>query len=171
MNSTEKLEMTVNRGQNGAPIFEAGKTYTIFRINDFTMTTKQVIQVTRFDDDGNPIYKIGKKRSEFILKLKFKRYVYDSEHMFNGMVFEGETPFSCDTDQNSKWRTNTMRGNALFNFVGDDIESVKKYIEQNQRNPWAEIERAVFIKDGQETLIFPEFYKGGHAVIDRILSR
>jgi hypothetical protein len=169
-NPTANLLKEINRGQNGQPIFQRGKKYTLFRINWIAMTCKQEIIVVDFDKEGNPIYKEQGKRKLFVLILKEREYVSAPEKMFDGMVFEGDLDFSCDSDSDSVYFFGRMAGNALFNFVGN-IEVIKKTIQEKQLNPWVEIHRAIHVtKEGVETVLFPELYQGGHAVIDRMLN-
>jgi len=169
-NPTANMLQEINRGQNGQPIFELGKKYTLFRVNSLAMTCKQQIVVVDFDAQGNPLYKEAGKRKMYVLRLKTRDYVSAPEKMFDGAVFEGlDQPYTCDTDGGNVWR-----GNALFNFVGD-VEGIKAWIQEKQLNPWFELSIVVALsnKDSKviETPAFPEFYKGGHAVMDRILNQ
>lgn len=134
------------------------------------MTTKQEIKITRFDDAGNPIYKEGRGRKEFLLHLKSRHYSSAPEEFFSGAVFEGHNqPVTCDTDGGR-----CFRGNALYNFVGEP-EKIKQWIEAGQINPHFEPWLVVAVKndshDGDECLVFPDLYRGGHAVIDRLLTK
>jgi len=168
-NQTLNMLQEINRGQNGQPIFEKGKKYTLFRMNGMAMTSKQQIIVVDFDAEGNPIYKEPGKRKPYILRLKTRAYVSAPEKMFDGAVFEGlDQPYTCDTDGGR-----VFRGNALFNFVGD-AAGIKAWIQGKQLNPWFELSVVLAISDKDskdvETPVFPEFYKGGHAVMDRLLK-
>ena len=170
INQTQLLFSEINPGQNGQPIFELNKKYTIFRFNSLAMTCKQQIGVVSFDAEGNPIYKNPGKRKLYVLKLKTKDYTSAPEKMFDGAVFEGlEQPYTCDTDGGR-----VFRGNALYNFVGD-VEGIKKWIQEKQLNPWFEISSVVAIPDknqsGGEIPVFPEYFDGNHAVMARILAK
>lgn len=176
MNETNSLLQEINRGQNGNLIFENGKYYTVFRINGMAMTSKQIFKVTGFDADGNPIYKEPKGRKQYLLRLKERAYSSAPEKMFDGLVFEGTVPFSCDSDSKSPYYTGCFCGNALFNMVGD-LTTIKNTIQEKQLNPWADITAVIHVlrqkgqEDAIETVLFPELYQGGHAVIDRILNK
>lgn len=63
----------------------------------------------------------------------------------------------------------TMRGNACYNFLASKDE-IKNWIDTYQLNPDFEKDRILAIVGDQETVVYPEFYKGNHAVISRILN-
>jgi hypothetical protein len=156
-------------------VFEVGKKYTIFRINGMAMTSKDQITITRIHDDGNPIFKRGRERKEYILKLESRAYASAPMEPFDGAVFEGwDQPVTCDTDINISGNK-IMRGNACFNFVGAK-EEIKKWIAQNQLNPWFKFWISLAVGSTPDTsekeeVVFPEYYRGDHAVIDRILNK
>jgi len=63
-----------------------------------------------------------------------------------------------------------MRGNACFNFVGP-VEKIRAWIEEKQLNPKFRKEHVLAIEqDGAEKVVYPDLYRSGHAVIDRILE-
>lgn len=161
--------MKINEGMNGKPIFEAGKKYTVFKISETTaMTIKSEITITRLDAEG-PVYQLRGKRKEFVLRLKYQSDESGPVKMFTGAVFAGwDQPITCDTDGGTYYR-----GNACFNFVGS-VAEIKKWIENNQLNPLFEVWKTLAVKNtghaDDEELVFPELYRGGHAVLDRILA-
>ena len=150
-------------------IFEAGKKYTIFSIGGIGMTTKLEMQVTDFHE-GNPVFKKKGKRKQFILKLRTQSYQTAPIKECEFAIFEGwDQPITCDTDGFS-----SFRGNALFNFVADP-EAIRAWIEAGQLNP--NFNRSIVISveannsDSKEVAVYPELYKPGHAVLDRILKK
>ena len=149
--------------------FKVGKEYTIFRISDFMATTcKQEILVVDIRDT-NVIYKNRGKRKLFVLPLEKRDYASAPLKAFDGAVFEGwDQPITCDSEL-FKQNGGTMRGNACYNFVGS-VEAVKTWVEKNQLNPEFDVTRVVAIVDNKEVVVFPELYRGGHAVIERVLE-
>ncbi len=154
-------------------IFEVGKDYTVFDINSMmAMTIKRELTITGTHDDGNPIFKMKGKRKRFIFSLRSRSYQSAPLLETKSAIFAGfGQAIKCDTEGGA----GVMRGNALYNFVGSP-DDIRAWIERFQLNPNFEREKVVSIasrnisdSDAPETLVYPELYKGGHAVIDRLL--
>lgn len=155
-------------------VFEVGGSYTIYRIGEMmAMTVKQEITVKRFQGDDIVVYVNKGKRKEFGLRLKSRAYQSAPELPFMGMILKGwEQPIKCDTEKTS----GIMRGNACYNFMGKP-EEIRKWIDENQLNPFFEKCRVVAIEenvmgDAGETVVYPELVQTGrNAVIDRLMSK
>jgi len=148
-------------------VFEVGKKYTIYQISS-TLAFTTVMRVTiTGTHEGNPVFRPQKKRKQYILRLSSRSYASAPELPFTGGVFAGwEQPISADTEA----QYGTMRGNALYNFVGDAAQ-IRTWIEENQLNPHFERSRVVAVNEGKETMVFTEDYReGNHAVADGIMA-
>ncbi|HSA34493.1 MAG TPA: hypothetical protein P5077_12275 [bacterium] len=154
-------------------MFRLNLKYTIYRIGEaLAMTSCQRITVKEIRENGDIIYQPQGKRKLFILRKQWQSYVNGPVNEFDGAVFEGwDTPFTSDTDQDRDGSPiRTMRGNACYNFVGP-VEKIREWIETKQLNPKFRKEHVVAIgPDGNETVVYPDLYRSGHAVIDRILE-
>lgn len=84
-------------------------------------------------------------------------------------------------DSEDAFMSHCMRGNACYNFVGT-VEAIRNWIDKYQINPdFDENEKTKVVAIGEpvqnkhgeetETVVYPELYDGGHAVIDRLLSK
>ena len=153
--------------------FEVGKKFTVYRISSFmATTTKAEILITEADEDGNPVFSLRGKRKKFIMELWKRAYQSAPLKPFEGAVFEGwDQPIKADSEGRC------FSGNACYNFVGL-VEEVKAWIESGQLNPYFERDKVLAVapgktmyEEGAETVVYPELYKGGHAVIDRILDK
>ncbi len=159
--------------------FEVGKEYTVFKLNAMAMTVKQEIKVVGFDAEGNPIWKEPRGRKEFVLRLATRSYRTAPLKEFDGAIFEGwDQPIKADTDRDrpSEMRgpvccRSVMRGNACYNFMAEPLE-VRAWVETGQLNPKFEKFKVVACGRGndREEVVYPELYKGGHAVIERLLQ-
>jgi hypothetical protein len=162
-------------------VFKTGSKFSLFRIDScLAMTHRQDIEVVEYTEDGSPIYKEAGKRKRLIFNISRRRYSSAPVEIFDGAIFKGwNQPITCDTDDRVKgvesngFISRQMRGNACYNFVGTP-EAVKAWIDTYQLNPYFEKEKVLAIygtKESDEAVVYPELYKGGHAVIDRMLNR
>ena len=150
-------------------IFEIGGKYTIYRLNGFAMTSKTEIIVKEIEDN-KIIFSYARKRKRYILPFTSKSYLTAPVLPFEGAIFKGwNQPIKCDSEIGS-----IMRGNACYNFYGT-TEDIKEWIKTSQLNPYFDKIRVLSLNSeirsdqGNETVVFAEDYKGGHAIIDRIL--
>lgn len=154
-------------------IFEVGKKYTLYRMSFMATTSKTEILVTRYLDNGNPVFKrrgdsgrLG--RNEFILEILSRAYESAPLKVFDGAVFEGwDQPIKCDTE------TNSFRGNACYNFMGTVLQ-VRDWMDKGQLNPAFDKSEvlACGAAENAEELVYPDLYQeGAHAVLDRIRDR
>lgn len=152
--------------------FEIGKKYTIFRISGMAITFKSEILITGTTEvEGDPIFKFRGKRKLFILRLKDRAYSSAPVEDFEGAVFLGwDQPIKCDSELFGASGT-TMRGNACYNFAADPDE-VRAWIETGQLNPAFDRSKVLATgrENNKETVVYPELYGGGHAVIERVLN-
>ena len=136
---------------------KTGVLYTVFSMDSFmALTHRKEVIITGLHND----------RYTFKMKGKRKEYYLDLDEC--SAVFEGETPFKADTEFNS------FRGNACINVVGD-METIKRYFDTRQLNPYFEKWRVLVVEDKintPERVLYPDMAKEQHhAVIDRILSK
>lgn len=157
----------MNTRESVKECFVKGGKYTIFKISEASaMTVKFEILVDSVEDD-KVVFKYRGKRKLYVIPFASRSYQSAPLQPFNGGIFEGwDLPISCDTDGQ-----NMFRGNALYNFIGEKDE-VRKFIEDNQLNPYFEASRSVAHgKDNKaDDLVFQDLYTGGHAVINRMLE-
>lgn len=115
-------------------LFQVGKKYTLYRINDFGLTSKQEITVTRYFD-GNPVYKQRGKRKEMVLKLEAQAYYAAPMKEFFGAVFEDwDQPIKCDSELYYGTGGRYMHGNACYNFAAP-VGVIREWIDTKQLNP------------------------------------
>ena len=155
-------------------MFKLNLKYTIYRIGEMlAMTSCQRITVKEIRDNGETIiYQPQGKRKLFMLRMHWQSYTNGPVNEFDGAVFEGwDTPYTSDTDQDRDGSPiRTMRGNACFNFVGP-ADKIREWIDAKQLNPKFRKEHVLAIEaDGAEQVVYPDLYRSGHAVIDRILE-
>lgn len=152
-------------------IFKEGQKYTIYKISEFmAITSKAQFTVNGFKENKQDntrfdviITPLG-KRKQYLLPALTKSYQAAPIEEFAAAVFEGvEQPFLADSEGT------TYSGNACYNFVGEAGE-IRKWIDEKQLNPYFEKEKVVAVTKDGERAVYPELYKGGHAVIDRILQ-
>ena len=140
--------------------FEVGKKYSVYFINAMAMTSASEIIVMDKKENGMPIFKYAGKR---------KLFSFGSMRPCEFLIFEGfDQPIKTDMQTSRMWR-----GNACLNFCGDP-EAIRGWIDQYQLNSdFNEHEKVLAHLDlnGDGVLVYPEKYHGGHAVIDRILSK
>ena len=160
-------------------LFKEGEKLTLVEISSgMAMCYRYEIIVTQIKDENTIIFKHRGKRKEYIFTFERKAYTYAPIKIYSGGVFQGHNvQFLLDTDKHAP-RKNTgtgltsrqMRGNACYNFLGK-VEEVKNTIETLQLNPFFEKDKVLAIDEqGEEHLVYSELYKGGHAVIDRIIG-
>jgi len=161
-------------------IFKTGEKYTLFKIDSMlAMTHKLEIIIKDIDPESNPIFSEKGKRKKYKLRLKSRLYASAPEIPLKDAIFAGwDQPFTCDTD--SKIRTlstsgltcQTMRGGACYNFIGT-LEQIQAWIDKGQLNP--HFNKAIVLafenNEGDGAVVYPDLYKGGHAVIDRQLTK
>lgn len=134
---------------------------TVIGLNGLAMTSKFEIQI---------VDQIG-ERYVIVHRGKRKKYYYrpNSEEL----IFENwDLPILVDTE------TNIMRGNACYNFITDDAEKLRQYIESKNINKefenYAHIiwihESEMRNSEAKENLLYPEI-RTDHAVIERIKSK
>ena len=152
--------------------FEVGKKYTLYRISFMAITSKSEIQVTEILDGADDpragvVFKLRGKRKQYILPFASRDYASAPLKPFEGAVFEGwDQPVKCDSEGCS------YRGNACYNFVGDP-EAVRLWIDAFQMNPAFDRSKVLAVgldSSSKETVVYPDLYQGGHAVIDRVLA-
>lgn len=142
--------------------FKVGQKITMYNIDScLAMTHKKEIIITKsIPSECN--YKMKGKRTEFMFRVK------------DQAIFEGcNQPILCDTDDTAPSDASgskIMRGNAYYNFIGDK-NVVKDWIEKYQLNQAFEKERVLAIQNGEEVVVYPELYNGGHAVIGNLLQK
>lgn len=149
--------------RTASEVFEVGKKYTMFNIDSMmAMTHKQLITINQIDNE----------KAVFTPKGKRTKYILRFQKTFESALFAGwDTPITCDTDEVNTRKYGTMRGNACYNFVGNP-EEIRQWISKEQLNPFFDKTRVVAVgDDGEETVVFSDEYKGGNAVIDRMLKR
>ena len=154
-------------------MFKLNLKYTIYRIGEMlAMTSCQRITVKEIRENGDVVFQPKGKRKLYLLQMKWQSYVNGPVNEFDGAVFEGwDTPYTSDTDQDRDGNPiRTMRGNACFNFVGP-ADRIRAWIEEKQLNPKFRKEHVLAIEpDGTEKVVYPDLYRSGHAVIDRVLE-
>jgi hypothetical protein len=159
-------------------ILTIGGKFTIFRIGEtMAMTNKIEITVKRYLPDGRMVYTPRGERAECGMKLEWSSYQNGPKKVMDGAIFAGwDLPITCDTDNTRPGKVSNgctmrqMRGNALFNFVGE-TEFLRKYITEKQLSPLFDKPASIGINENDcETVLFPDEYKGGHAVLDRMLA-
>lgn len=143
-------------------IFEVGKKYTLYSIGGLAMTSAQEITVKGITED-NIVFAHKGKRKRYGIRLN------NPSELAELAVFRGwDTSVKSDSQVGG-----IVRGNACLNFVGS-VESIKAMFEE-QINPIFNVHHRILAvssrDDDQEQMVFPERYRGGHAVIDRILAR
>ena len=161
-------------------IFKTGEKYTLFKIDSMmAMTHKSEIIIKDIDPEGNPIFSEKGKRKKYRLRLKSKAYASAPEKPLKSAIFAGwDQPFTCDTDskmgtmRESGILSRTMRGNACYNFIGTQ-EQIRIWIDKGQINPHFDKTAVLSIEnnEGDGDVVYPDLYKGGHAVIDRQLAK
>lgn len=154
-------------------VFKVGGCYTRFHIGScMAMTHKDEIKVQEIVPEG-VVYTPRGKRKLFILRWETRSYASAPLQPLDCAIFEGwDQPITCDTDDKFRkvpGHCTTMRGNACYNFVAMPLE-VAAWIESGQLNPFFDRTHVLAIEGDKETVVFPDEYKGGHAVIDRVLS-
>jgi hypothetical protein len=100
--------------------------YTVFHINGLAMTSQEKIIVKKIPSDNAQGFM-------FAHTYPRKQKMYDTvkflSKITNPVVFEGhDLPFMSDME------TNVICGNACLNFVGDDINILKEYVETKSVN-------------------------------------
>ncbi len=145
-----------------------GDIITIIGISDWmATTTRNTLKATGLTtSDGKPVFTDNKKgaRKKFTIR-KLGR---------SDLCFKGEVPFKLDSEVVTPGRpgdtifsTQTFRGNACINLVGDPT-LIKEYITSRNINPDFHAFDAVILIDGdKETPLFPEV-PTTHAVVERI---
>ena len=150
-------------------LFKIGEKYTLYRISGMATTVKQEIKVVRYFD-GNPVYKEKGKKKELILRLEYREYAGDVVRVFDGAVFaDWDQPIRCDTERFG-FGSCIMRGNACFNFVAP-VGMIKEWIDTKQMNPHFRKGFVLSVRansEGDEVLVYPDLYTGGHAVLERL---
>lgn len=151
-----------------------GQKYTLYRVSEsMAMTVKTEITIKDVEEK-RIVFTKSKGRKRFELSFESRHYQSAPLLPLKAAIFEGwNQPIKCDTEQSQ----GVMRGNACLNFLGS-VDDVRAWIEQYQLNPFFEKYRVVAIGkaestfgDAPETVVFPEEYKGGHAIIDQILAK
>ncbi len=152
-------------------IFKEGLFYTTYVINELIAITSKAqfevkgfrenkADVTRFDVIIQPLG----KRKLYLLPAVKRSYQTAPLEEWDGAAFEGEIqPFKVDSEGS------TFSGNACYNFIGE-ADAIRKWIDEKQLNPKFKKECVIAITSSGERVVYPELYKGGHAVIDRILQ-
>src|SRR3990167_5086050 len=161
----------MNTKQRIEDVFQDGKRYTVFSIGGLAMTHCQRLTVKETNNKGEVVFQPKGKRSLYLLKLYSKAYESSPVKVSEAAVFEGwEHPYSADTED---FQGGVVKGNALLNFRDGDVPGIRAWFERYQLNPNCRLE-IVAAQDptdsDRETMVFPELYQGGHAVIDRVLS-
>ena len=128
---------------------------TLISFNGIAMSVKTEIQVGEDYHETNTFKERGKRKM-------FKLRIDTSD-----LVFEGwDLPIKLDTE------TNICRGNACYNFVTNEPEKLKEFI--NTKNLNDEFKNHAHIlwidKNDVENLLFPEL-ETGHAVIQKLKSK
>jgi len=142
-----------------------GNKLTIFEIGFIASTVKREIEITR------------KMNERLVFRIKGKRKEFYLPDLTKCLVFVGHNlPIISDSEIERSSGNVVFAGNACINVGSRDggaIDIIKQFILDNALSPSNEIlSKIVFVdRDDSETIIFPELYKGGHAVVDRILSK
>jgi len=154
-------------------MFKRNTKYTIVNIDSMmALTHKREIEVVDFQPNKldpaiqDVIFKPRGKRKLYVLPLKTRSYQYAPIVNLDDAVFEGwDLPLHIDTEYNM------YRGNACYNFVGEP-STVRVTIDAGQLNPHFDKVKVLAHPDnkGDGVVVYPELYKGGHAVIDRLLA-
>jgi hypothetical protein len=176
MEQIERPEQT-ERTEVLRSLFQEGEKYTLFEIDSvMAMTHKREIAVVMILPD-KMIYRPKGKRKDFQLKFEKRDYTTGPLRVYEGAIFKGwNQPFTCDTDQeytpdeSGAVLSKVMRGNACYNFMGEP-EELRGWIDANQLNPFFEKVRVVSVVRSEERVVYPELFKGGHAVIERMLAK
>ncbi len=134
---------------------------TVIGLNGLAMTSKFEVQI---------VDQIG-ERYVIVHRGKRKKYYYTPNSQ--ELIFENwDLPILVDTE------TNIMRGNACYNFITDDADKLKQYIEaKNINNEFKNFAHIIWIAESEmrkseakENLLYPEI-ETSHAVIGRIKSK
>ena len=152
-------------------IFEVGKQYTTYSIGEcMAWTTVSRFKVNQVDED-KIIFTPKGKRKQYILRFARKDYASAPIKPYSAAIFaDWEQPYRADTEGGR-----IMNGNACINIMGD-AAGVRDWFEVMQLNPNFDRTKVVArepdqeFSEGKETAVFADEYKGGHAVIDRIIS-
>jgi len=154
-------------------IFEPGKKYTTYRIDELLAMTHAMEFMVVSVGDSCITYRERGKRKERRLLLAPVPYQNARPKPFSGAVFEGwGQPIICDTDKAAPVvrGSKVMRGNALYNFIGSP-DQVRQWIDKGQINPNFPKQHAVAItSDGTEHVVYPEI-ETSHAVIQKMKVR
>ena len=153
-------------------MFKMNGKYTVYRISDFmAMTTGQRFTVKEVRPNGDIVFQPQGKRKMYLLPMKSQSYTNGPVNEFDGAVFEGwDTPYTCDTDSDRNGEgIRTMRGNACYNFVGP-ADKIREWIDAKQLNPKFTKANVLAIEGDTEVVVYPDLYRSGHAVIDRVLE-
>lgn len=153
------------------PIYKPGLRLTIIGIGVIAQTQKQEIElVMAADRSGQPAlaFKNRGKRKLFLFR----------EPDNDTLVFEGwDIPVKTDQELRRTDGCTRFSGNACINLAGDPAV-LKEWIETKNLNPLFgdRLKSNILLHKAEDgcnddgTLLYPELYEGGHAVINRILA-
>lgn len=167
----ERKDMETENGKTLQVIFAIGENYTIFQISSTMAITNRTELTVKSHTENGIIFCFRGKRKLYGMPLETRHYEGQPLKPFTGAIFKGwDQPIICDTDNTGSINAPAiMRGNACYNFIGTPA-IVRDWIVKNQLNPYFDRAAVLAIEGENETVVFSDEYKGGHAVIDRLMS-